>query len=207
MIKSLKSRLTEDQPENLNPDTERFDFDDYSDRLDAADTEVQYNQNSFPQFPVSIVDDFIEEKDRKLISFHLHKVLSDSFMLYLKSLNFHWNVKGSHFLMLHQLFDEQAKELILAIDLIAERIRALGFAVPATFSELNQATTVKEEKSVLNSDHMISILCESQTEVIRSINHVLEKISPFHDLPTEDLLTNRLFAHQKNVWVLRSLLN
>ena len=145
MIKSLKSRLTEDQPENLNPDTESFNFDDYSDRTIEVDTRVQYNQNSFPQFPVSIVDDFLEEKDRKLISFQLHKVLSDSFMLYLKSLNFHWNVKGSHFLTLHRLFDEQAKELIVAIDLIAERIRALGFAVPATFSELSQATTVKEE--------------------------------------------------------------
>ena len=207
MIKSLKSRLTEDQPENLNPDTESFNFDDYSDRTIEVDTRVQYNQNSFPQFPVSIVDDFLEEKDRKLISFQLHKVLSDSFMLYLKSLNFHWNVKGSHFLTLHRLFDEQAKELIVAIDLIAERIRALGFAVPATFSELSQATTVKEEKSVLNSDHMISILCESQTEVIRTICQVLEKIDPLQDLPTTDLLTSRLFTHQKNVWILKSLMN
>lgn len=207
MIKSLKSRLTEDEPENLNPDTELFDFDDYSDRMENSDSSVSFNQNSFPQFPVSIVDEFLDEKDRKVISFHLHKVLSDSFMLYVKTLNFHWNVKGSHFLTLHRLFDEQAKELMTAIDLVAERIRALGFAVPATFSELHQATTVKEEKSVLNSDHMISILCESQTEVIRSICRVLTEIESFSDLPTTDLLTQRLFAHQKNVWILRSLMN
>src|SRR3989338_4819327 len=97
----------------------------------------------------------IADKDRQKLKEILSGVLADTYLLYLKTQNFHWNVTGSHFSMLHELFEKQYEELAEAVDTLAERIRALNFVTPASFAQFLALATLKEQSAVLDSDQMI----------------------------------------------------
>ncbi len=146
------------------------------------------------------------ETDCKKMSAGLSLLLADSYILYLKTHNYHWNVTGINFLALHQLFMKQYTELALAVDLIAERIRALGFPAPATFIEYSELSSIKEETGVKTDLRMISSLNKSHEAIIRTIRYLLTIASSIKDHSTVDLLTQRLIIHEKSAWMLRSLL-
>lgn len=148
----------------------------------------------------------IEKKDREKIVEGLSKLLADSYVLYLRTYNYHWNVTGPMFLTLHQMFMTQYTDLALGVDLIAERIRALGFPAPGTYLEFRELASIKEEKGVLSADHIVAQLCEDQEAVIRTARKLLPIVNQFHDLTTVDLLTQRMQIHEKTAWMLRSLL-
>jgi starvation-inducible DNA-binding protein len=148
----------------------------------------------------------IEEKDRREIAEGLSKLLGDTYTLYLKTHNFHWNVTGPMFQTLHLMFEQQYNELALAVDLIAERIRALGFPAPGTYSEFSQLSSIKEEEGVPAAEDMIRLLVEGQETVVRTARSVFPVVEAANDEPTADLLTQRMQVHEKTAWMLRSLL-
>lgn len=149
----------------------------------------------------------IEEKDRKEIAHGLSRLLADTYTLYLKTHNYHWNVTGPMFQTLHLMFEQQYNELALAVDLIAERIRALGVAAPGTYSEFTELTSIKEARGVPTAIEMIQSLVEGQEAVIRTARSVFPIADRANDEPTADLLTQRLQIHEKTAWMLRSLLD
>jgi len=148
----------------------------------------------------------LSEAARKQISEGLNKLLADSYTLYLKTHNFHWNVTGPMFQTLHLLFETQYNELALAVDLIAERVRALGHYAEASYSQFSKVTGIKEETGHPNAEDMIRQLIEGQEQVVRTARELLSKCEEVHDAPTADLLTQRMEVHEKNAWMLRSLL-
>jgi len=148
----------------------------------------------------------LSETQRKQISDGLNKLLADSYTLYLKTHNFHWNVTGPMFSTLHLLFETQYSELALAVDLIAERVRALGHYAEASYSQFSKITGIKEEIGHPNAEDMIRQLIEGQEQVVRTARELLSKCEDAHDAPTADLLTQRMEVHEKNAWMLRSLL-
>ncbi|MBN8555843.1 MAG: DNA starvation/stationary phase protection protein [Deltaproteobacteria bacterium] len=152
------------------------------------------------------IDIGIKEKDRKEIAAGLSKVLADTYTLYLQTHNFHWNVTGPMFQTLHLMFETQYNELALAVDLIAERIRALGFPAPGTYSEFAELSSIKEVRKVPNAKKMIEILVEGQEAVIRTSRKIFPLVDEAHDEPSADLLTQRMQTHEKTAWMLRSLL-
>ncbi len=149
----------------------------------------------------------IDEKDRKEIAQGLSRLLADTYTLYLKTHNFHWNVTGPMFQTLHLMFETQYNELALAVDLIAERIRALGFPAPATYAEYSQLSSIKEDKGVPNAQDMIRLLVEGQEAVVRTARSIFPVADRTSDEPTADLLTQRMQTHEKTAWMLRSLLS
>ena len=148
----------------------------------------------------------IEEQDRREIADGLSKLLADTYTLYLKTHNFHWNVTGPMFQTLHLMFEQQYNELALAVDLIAERIRALGFPAPASYTEFSRLSSIKEEEGVANAEAMIRALVEGQEAVVRTARSVFPVVEQASDEPTADLLTQRMQVHEKTAWMLRSLL-
>lgn len=148
----------------------------------------------------------IEEKDRKAIADGLSKVLADTYTLYLKTHNFHWNVTGPMFQTLHLAFETQYTELALAVDVIAERIRALGFPAPGTYAAFSKLTVIKEEENVPKAEEMIRILVQGNEAVDRTARALIPLVSEVNDEPTADLLTQRMQVHEKTAWMLRSLL-
>ena len=148
----------------------------------------------------------IEENDRKAIADGLSKVLADTYTLYLKTHNFHWNVTGPMFQTLHLAFETQYTELALAVDVIAERIRALGFPAPGTYAAFSKLTVIKEEEGVPKAEDMIRILVQGNEAVDRTARALIPLVSEVHDEPTADLLTQRMQVHEKTAWMLRSLL-
>lgn len=148
----------------------------------------------------------IEEKDRKKIAEGLSKLLADSYTLYLQTHNFHWNVKGPMFQTLHLMFEQQYTELALAVDLIAERIRALGFPAPGTYAEFSELSSIKELRGVPEAQKMIEILIDGQEAIVRTARSVFPIVDEAHDEPSADLLTQRMQIHEKTAWMLRSLL-
>lgn len=148
----------------------------------------------------------IEEVDRKKIAEGLSRLLADSYTLYLQTHNFHWNVTGRMFQTLHLMFETQYTELALAVDLIAERIRALGFPSPGTYSEFAELSSIKEVRGVPSAEKMIEILVDGQESVVRTARSVFEAVDAVHDEPSADLLTQRMQTHEKTAWMLRSLL-
>jgi starvation-inducible DNA-binding protein len=148
----------------------------------------------------------IEEKDRREIAEGLSKLLGDTYTLYLKTHNFHWNVTGPMFQTLHLMFEAQYNELALAVDLIAERIRALGFPAPGTYQEFSRLSTIREEEGVPSAEDMIRLLVEGQETVVRTARSVFPSVERVNDEPTADLLTQRMQVHEKTAWMLRSLL-
>jgi starvation-inducible DNA-binding protein len=148
----------------------------------------------------------ISETHRKQITEGLAKLLADSYTLYLKTHNFHWNVTGPMFQTLHILFEQQYTELALAVDEIAERIRALGYPAPGSYAQFSQLTSIKEETQVPRAEEMIKQLVEGQESVIRIARELFPLLDEANDQPSADLLTRRMELHEKNAWMLRSLL-
>ena len=152
------------------------------------------------------IDIGIKEKDRKAIAQGLSKLLADSYTLYLKTHNFHWNVTGPMFNTLHLMFEQQYTELATAVDLIAERIRALGLPAPGSYAAYGKLTSIKEETGVPDAETMIAQLVSGQEAVVRTAREVFPLAEKAGDEPTADLLTQRMQLHEKNAWMLRSLL-
>jgi starvation-inducible DNA-binding protein len=152
------------------------------------------------------IDIGIPEKERGQIADGLSRLLADTFTLYLTTHNFHWNVKGPMFQTLHVMFEEQYNELWLALDAIAERIRALGFPAPGTYSQYSKLSTIKETQGVPEAKEMIAILVQGQEAVARTARKLFPVVDKSSDEPTADLLTQRMQVHEKTAWMLRSLL-
>jgi starvation-inducible DNA-binding protein len=148
----------------------------------------------------------ISKKDREKIAAGLSRLLADSYTLYLKTHNFHWNVKGPMFNTLHVMFMDQYTELWNALDLIAERIRALDFPAPGSYREFAKLTVIKESEGVPSATEMIKQLVAGQEAVVKTARGIFPVVDKAGDEPTADLLTQRMQIHEKNAWMLRSLL-
>jgi starvation-inducible DNA-binding protein len=134
----------------------------------------------------------------------LSRLLADSYTLYLKTHNFHWNVKGPMFSTLHTLFETQYTELALAVDEIAERIRALGAVAPGSYTEFAKLAAVKESVGAPPAVEMISVLADDQDRVVEGAKAVFEAAEAASDQASADLSVRRMEVHQKNAWMLRS---
>ncbi len=156
--------------------------------------------------PTLAIDIGIGEPDRQEIAEGLSKLLADTYTLYLKTHNFHWNVTGPMFQTLHLMFEAQYNELALAVDLVAERIRALGFPAPGTYQEFARLSSIPEAEGVPSAEEMIRQLVAGQEAVVRTARSIFPAVDKAHDEPTADLLTQRMQVHEKTAWMLRSLL-
>ena len=148
----------------------------------------------------------ISSIDREEIVGSLSKLLADTYTLYLKTHNFHWNVTGPMFQTLHLMFETQYNELALAVDEIAERIRALGAPAPGSYREFAKLSSIPEADGVLAAREMIQQLVAGQEALIRTARAAFPVVERTNDQPTADLLTQRLQVHEKTAWMLRSLL-
>jgi starvation-inducible DNA-binding protein len=144
------------------------------------------------------------DAQRRAIADGLSRLLADTYTLYLKTHNFHWNVTGPQFNSLHLMFEGQYTELALAVDLVAERIRALGQPAPGSYSAFAKLSTIKEADGVPNATDMVLILAEDQLAVVRTARSVFPLADAAHDEPTADLLTQRMQVHEKTAWMLRA---
>ena len=152
------------------------------------------------------IDIGIDAKKRNEIAGGLSRVLADSYTLYLKTHNFHWNVTGPMFQTLHLMFETQYNELALAVDLVAERIRALGVVAPGTYKQFVELSAIREDESIPKAEDMIRRLVEGHETVARTSREVFKVAEGASDQPTCDLLTQRMQVHEKTAWMLRSLL-
>lgn len=148
----------------------------------------------------------ISESDRKKVADGLSRMLADTYTLYLKTHNFHWNVTGPMFQTLHLMFMTQYNESWLAVDLIAERIRALGFPAPGSYAQFAALTSIPDSAGVPKAREMIQQLVAGQETVTRTAREILPIAEQAGDQPTVDLLSARMEVHEKNAWMLRSLL-
>jgi len=152
------------------------------------------------------IDIGITDAERKKIAEGLSALLADSYTLYLMTHNFHWNVKGPQFNSLHLMFMGQYTEQWNALDLIAERIRALGFPAPGTYKEFVKLASIKEVEGVPKADDMIRHLVAAQEATARTARKLFTIVDASNDQPTADVLTQRIDVHEKTAWMLRSLL-
>ena len=144
------------------------------------------------------------DAQRRAIAEGLSRLLADTYTLYLKTHNFHWNVTGPQFNSLHLMFEGQYTELALAVDLVAERIRALGEPAPGSYSAFAKLASIKEADGVPEAAEMVRILAEDQLAVVRTARSVFPLADAAHDEPTADLLTQRMQVHEKTAWMLRA---
>ncbi len=158
--------------------------------------------------PAPVIDIGIGETDRKAIADGLSRLLADTYTLYLKTHNYHWNVEGPMFNTLHLMFETQYNELALAVDLIAERIRALGEPAPGSYGRYAELSSIAEDDDAGTPDAMTMILrlVEGQEAVVRTARSVFPVAEAANDEPTADLLTQRMQQHEKTAWMLRSML-
>lgn len=152
------------------------------------------------------IDIGISEQDRTAIAGGLSKLLADSYTLYLKTHNYHWNVTGPMFNTLHLMFEQQYTELATAVDEIAERIRALGVPAPGSYKAYAELTDIEEETGAPDAEEMIRQLVAGQETVVRTARSTFPLVDKANDEPTADLLTQRMQVHEKNAWMLRSML-
>ncbi|HGY1240192.1 Dps family protein [Stutzerimonas stutzeri] len=148
----------------------------------------------------------ISDADRKKIAEGLSGLLADSYTLYLMTHNFHWNVTGPQFNSLHNMFMAQYTEQWNALDIIAERIRALGFPAPGTYREFVKLASIKEVEGVPKANDMIRHLVAAQEATARTARKLFPVVDAANDQPTADVLTQRIDIHEKTAWMLRSLL-
>lgn len=153
------------------------------------------------------IDIGIKEEDRKEISQGLSKLLADSYTLYLKTHNFHWNVTGPMFQTLHLLFETHYTELALAVDLIAERIRSLGYPAPGSYKQFAGLTSLQEVTSVPKAMDMVQQLTKDHETIAKTGRAAFPAAENANDEATIDLLTTRIAYHEKTAWMLRSLLD
>ena len=148
----------------------------------------------------------ISEKDRKTVCRGLNKLLADSYILYLKTQNYHLNVTGQMFQSLHLLFENQYQEQAIAVDGIAERIRALGEYAPGSFAAFSKVSSIKEESSIPSTEEMIYNLIHGNEAVVTTAREIVSLADECEDDVTSDLMINRMQVHEKNAWMLRSLI-
>ena len=148
----------------------------------------------------------ISSEDREELAAELSKLLADSYTLYLKTHNFHWNVTGPMFQTLHTMFEEHYTELAMAVDVVAERIRALGLPAPGSYAAFRRLSTVPDTDGVPKALEMVKLLVEAHETVIRTARQVVHVAEAAGDQATADLGTQRLQLHEKTAWMLRSLL-
>jgi starvation-inducible DNA-binding protein len=149
----------------------------------------------------------ITEQDRKKIADGLSHLLADSYILYLKTHNFHWNVEGPMFNTLHQMFMVQYTELWNAVDLIAERIRSLGFFAPGSYKKFTSLSSISEAEENIPSKLMLKQLLDGHEAVAKTIRGIYPVAEAGNDESTIDLLTQRLQLHEKTSWMLRAMLS
>jgi starvation-inducible DNA-binding protein len=154
-----------------------------------------------PNIETGILPDHREE-----IAVGLARLLADTYTLYLKTHNFHWNVTGPMFNTLHLMFETQYTELAAAVDLIAERIRALGFPAPGSYKDYSRLSSIAEAEGVPSAEEMIAQLVKGQEAVVRLARRILPTVEAADDEASADLLADRMEVHEKNAWMLRSLL-
>jgi len=152
------------------------------------------------------IDIGISASEREKIARGLSALLADSYTLYLMTHNFHWNVTGPRFNDLHQMFMGQYTEQWNALDIIAERIRALGHPAPGTYKEFVKLASIKELEGVPKATDMVRHLVAAQEATARTARKLFPLVNAANDQPTADLLTQRLEVHEKTAWMLRSLL-
>lgn len=152
------------------------------------------------------IDIGIDQAQREEIAEGLSKVMADTFSLYLKTHNFHWNVTGPMFNTLHLMFEEEYNELWTAVDLIAERIRALGVYAPGSYAQLGELTSIPEADGVPAAEDMLKELVAGHEQVARTARAVFGPAESANDQVTADLLTQRLEVHEKTAWMLRSMI-
>jgi len=146
----------------------------------------------------------ISGDNREKIAAGLSKVLADTYLVYLKTHNYHWNVTGPHFHSLHEQFEEQYTELAEAVDVIAERIRALGHRAPGSFREFNELTSIKEDTDQPDAMEMVRRLAVDNETILRTARQALPACEGAGDEASIDLITERLHIHSKTAWMLRS---
>ena len=151
------------------------------------------------------IDIGIPDRQREEIAGGLSHLLADTYTLYLKTHNFHWNVTGPMFTTLHVLFEQHYTELAMAVDVIAERIRALGVAAPGSYKQFAELSSIEEETGTPSAEDMIRQLVKGQEAVVKTARAVFPVVDKANDEPTADLLTQRMQIHEKNAWMLRSL--
>ena len=152
------------------------------------------------------IDIGINQSDREDIAEGLSRLLADTYTLYLKTHNFHWNVTGPMFQTLHLMFETQYTELALAVDAIAERIRSIGFPAPGSYKKYVELSSIKEDEGIPKAEDMIRLLVEGQEAVVRTARSLFPVVEKANDEATADLLTQRIQLHEKTAWMLRSLL-
>ncbi len=152
------------------------------------------------------IDIGLNKPDRKKTADGLSKVLADTYTLYLQTHFFHWNVTGPQFRTLHLMFEEQYLELAIAVDVIAERIRQLGFPSPGTYKQFQKLTVIKEDDKIPAASDMIRVLMENNEVVARTSREVFDIADEANDQATADLVTQRMQTHEKAAWMLRSML-
>lgn len=176
--------------ETFNPDGKEDDM--------TASTEIRENER--------VVNIGIGEQERREIAEGLARFLADKYTLYLKTHNFHWNVTGPMFETLHTMFEAQYRELAEAVDQIAERIRALGFPAPGTYAQFGNLASIKEEPGVPGAETMIQRLLDGHETAVRTARSLLPAVERAHDEPTLNVVSDRMQAHEKTAWMLRSML-
>ncbi len=169
----------------------------------ASDVIAKGSKTASKGMPIDIG---ISDTDRAAVAQELSRTLADSYTLYLMTHNFHWNVTGPMFNTLHMMFMDQYTEEWQALDAIAERIRALGHYAPGTYAEYAKLSSIAEPTSVPNAEQMIEMLVKGNESVARTARAAFKCADDANDQPTIDLLTQRLDIHEKNAWMLRSLL-
>ncbi len=156
--------------------------------------------------PAPTIDIGIPEADRQKIAEELGRVLADTYTLYLKTHNYHWNVTGPMFNTLHLMFEEHYNELWVAVDLIAERIRSLGEFAPGSYAQFAELTSIDEADGVPSAEQMLADLVAGHEAVARTARAAFAAADAAGDQSTADLLTQRLQVHEKTAWMLRSML-
>ena len=153
------------------------------------------------------IDIGIPEAQRQQIADGLSRLLADTYTLYLKTHNYHWNVTGPLFNTLHVMFEQQYNELALAVDEIAERIRALGVVAPGSYKAYAALTSIEEEEGVPKAEEMVANLVRAHETVVRTARSIFPAAEEASDEPTADLLTQRMQVSEKTAWMLRSLIS
>lgn len=146
----------------------------------------------------------ISDANRKTIADGLIKLLADTYVLYFKTHRFHWNVQGPLFMVMHTLFEKQYEALFLAVDTIAERVRALGHFPPMTIGEHLKLSVIKEESNYLKAEEMVKQLLNDHETMVRHARELLPIVEECEDAVTADLLTERMEHHEQTAWMLRS---
>lgn len=151
-------------------------------------------------------DSGVSREDRSILAERLSEAVADSYVLYVKTQGFHWNVVGPLFYSLHKLTEAQYEDLAEAIDDIAERIRAIGFTAPGSFAQFHRATSIVEETGSITAEEMIKQLADDNETCSRNLRKAVVAAEEAEDVKTADLLTDRIGQHEENTWMLRALL-